>query len=163
MRLWTISRRIWENSMIIPSCVTVSTRRSFRQSHRFSRDVQSKILQRIYNRSTAEEQRWIVRIILKGRPASIPTLQLCDEHDFALNRHGDLSQRDDCIFSIPSRCAGPIQYVFRPEESLLGAVGPLTAVEGRGEKLDKTRYFAAQIAVVGQNSSAFSCICTYAV
>lgn len=31
-----------------------------------SRDVQSKILQRIYNRTTPEEQRWIVRIILKG-------------------------------------------------------------------------------------------------
>ncbi|KAG2150301.1 ATP dependent DNA ligase domain-containing protein [Suillus bovinus] len=29
-------------------------------------DVQSRILQRIYNRATAEEQRWIVRIILKG-------------------------------------------------------------------------------------------------
>ena len=30
------------------------------------RDVQSKILQRIYNRTTPEEQKWIVRIILKG-------------------------------------------------------------------------------------------------
>ena len=30
------------------------------------RDIQSKILQYIYNRSTPEEQRWIVRIILKG-------------------------------------------------------------------------------------------------
>lgn len=30
------------------------------------RDIQSRILQRIYNRATAEEQRWIVRIILKG-------------------------------------------------------------------------------------------------
>jgi DNA ligase-4 len=30
------------------------------------RDVQSKILQRVYNRTTPEEQRWIVRIILKG-------------------------------------------------------------------------------------------------
>ncbi|KAG1849416.1 ATP dependent DNA ligase domain-containing protein [Suillus subalutaceus] len=29
-------------------------------------DIQSRILQRIYNRATAEEQRWIVRIILKG-------------------------------------------------------------------------------------------------
>ena len=27
---------------------------------------QSRIMQRIYNRATAEEQRWIVRIILKG-------------------------------------------------------------------------------------------------
>ena len=27
---------------------------------------QSKVLQRIYNRATADEQRWIVRIILKG-------------------------------------------------------------------------------------------------
>lgn len=31
-----------------------------------NRDIQSKILQRMYNRSTPEEQRWIVRIILKG-------------------------------------------------------------------------------------------------
>ena len=35
-------------------------------SHFLLRDVQSKILQRIYNKSTAEEQRWIIRIILKG-------------------------------------------------------------------------------------------------
>jgi DNA ligase 4 len=32
------------------------------------RDAQSKILQRVYNRATPEEQRWIVRIILKGCP-----------------------------------------------------------------------------------------------
>ncbi|RXW22137.1 hypothetical protein EST38_g3713 [Candolleomyces aberdarensis] len=31
-------------------------------------DVQSKILRRVYNNSTADEQRWIIRIILKGRP-----------------------------------------------------------------------------------------------
>jgi len=30
-------------------------------------DKQSKVLQRIYNRATPDEQRWIVRIILKGR------------------------------------------------------------------------------------------------
>lgn len=29
-------------------------------------DKQSKILQKIYNRATPDEQRWIVRIILKG-------------------------------------------------------------------------------------------------
>ena len=29
-------------------------------------DKQSKILQKIYNRATPNEQRWIVRIILKG-------------------------------------------------------------------------------------------------
>ncbi|KAF9525150.1 DNA ligase 4 [Crepidotus variabilis] len=34
-------------------------------------DVQSKILQRVYNRSTAEEQRWIVRIILKDMNISV--------------------------------------------------------------------------------------------
>ncbi|CAA7265112.1 unnamed protein product [Cyclocybe aegerita] len=34
-------------------------------------DVQSKILQRIYNRSTAEEQRWIVRIVLKDMVISV--------------------------------------------------------------------------------------------
>ncbi|KAF8636375.1 hypothetical protein AX17_003558 [Amanita inopinata Kibby_2008] len=34
-------------------------------------DVQSKLLQRIYNRSTAEEQRWIVRIILKDMIISV--------------------------------------------------------------------------------------------
>jgi hypothetical protein len=30
------------------------------------RDVQSNIMKRIYNRTTPEEQKWIVRIILKG-------------------------------------------------------------------------------------------------
>ncbi|KAF8638944.1 hypothetical protein AX16_010418 [Volvariella volvacea WC 439] len=34
-------------------------------------DVQSKVLQRIYNRSTPEEQRWIVRIILKDMQISV--------------------------------------------------------------------------------------------
>ncbi|KIM44920.1 hypothetical protein M413DRAFT_442894 [Hebeloma cylindrosporum] len=34
-------------------------------------DIQSKILQRIYNRTTAEEQRWIVRIILKDMVISV--------------------------------------------------------------------------------------------
>ncbi|KAF8159664.1 DNA ligase IV [Crassisporium funariophilum] len=34
-------------------------------------DMQMKILQRIYNRSTAEEQRWIVRIILKDMVISV--------------------------------------------------------------------------------------------
>ncbi|TBU42396.1 DNA ligase 4 [Dichomitus squalens] len=34
-------------------------------------DIQSKILQRIYNRSTPEEQRWIVRIILKDMIISV--------------------------------------------------------------------------------------------
>lgn len=34
-------------------------------------DVQSKILQRIYNRSTANEQRWIIRIILKDMQISV--------------------------------------------------------------------------------------------
>lgn len=34
-------------------------------------DIQSRILQRIYNRATAEEQRWIVRIILKDMVISV--------------------------------------------------------------------------------------------
>ena len=34
------------------------------------RDIQSKILQRIYNRATAEEQKWIVCIVLKGTSLS---------------------------------------------------------------------------------------------
>ncbi|KAJ8521547.1 hypothetical protein ONZ45_g1752 [Pleurotus djamor] len=36
-------------------------------AHSGKQDIQSKILQRVYNRSTPEEQRWIVRIILKGK------------------------------------------------------------------------------------------------
>jgi hypothetical protein len=41
---------------------------SYRPRHisRIPRDAQSKIMQRIYNRATPEEQRWIVHIILKG-------------------------------------------------------------------------------------------------
>ena len=34
-----------------------------------NQDEQSKILQKIYNRATPDEQRWVVRIILKGRSA----------------------------------------------------------------------------------------------
>ncbi|KIJ65132.1 hypothetical protein HYDPIDRAFT_89015 [Hydnomerulius pinastri MD-312] len=34
-------------------------------------DIQSKILQRIYNRATAQEQRWIVRIVLKDMVISV--------------------------------------------------------------------------------------------
>ena len=36
-------------------------------------DVQSKILQRVYNRATAEDQKWIVRIVLKGTSFSSTT------------------------------------------------------------------------------------------
>jgi len=35
------------------------------------RDVQSKIFRRIYNNSTADEQRWIIRIILKDMQISV--------------------------------------------------------------------------------------------
>ena len=35
------------------------------------RDIQSKILQRVYNRASAEEQKWIVRIVLKGTSLSL--------------------------------------------------------------------------------------------
>ena len=61
-------RRTWENSAVISLCLYVSI-----QELCLQRDVQSKILQRVYNRSTPEEQRWIVRIILKGqlRPVSV--------------------------------------------------------------------------------------------
>jgi hypothetical protein len=44
-------------------CVFSSRCRSISQMHR---DAQSKIMQRIYNRTTPEEQKWVVRIILKG-------------------------------------------------------------------------------------------------
>jgi hypothetical protein len=37
-----------------------------RPTFQMPRDAQSKIMQRIYNRTTPEEQRWVVRIILKG-------------------------------------------------------------------------------------------------
>ena len=40
---------------------------------------------------------------------------------------------------------------------------PSRRLKAEVRTLDKTRCVAAQIAVVGQNSSAFSCICTYAV
>lgn len=47
-----------------------------RNVSRISRDVQSKIMQRIYNRATPEEQRWIVRIILKGGALLLPQVLL---------------------------------------------------------------------------------------
>ncbi|TFK51779.1 ATP-dependent DNA ligase [Heliocybe sulcata] len=39
--------------------------------HGGKQDVQSKLLQRVYNRSTAEDQRWIARIILKDMQINI--------------------------------------------------------------------------------------------
>ncbi|RDB23717.1 DNA ligase 4 [Hypsizygus marmoreus] len=39
--------------------------------HMGKQEVQSRILQRVYNRSTPEEQRWIVRIILKDMNISV--------------------------------------------------------------------------------------------
>ncbi|TFK40007.1 DNA ligase IV [Crucibulum laeve] len=39
--------------------------------HIGKQDIQSKILQRVYNKTTAEEQRWIVRIILKDMIISV--------------------------------------------------------------------------------------------
>jgi DNA ligase-4 len=38
-------------------------------------DKQSKILQRVYNRAAPDEQRWIVRIILKGNFSSTCPMQ----------------------------------------------------------------------------------------
>jgi DNA ligase N terminus len=51
---------------------------SYRSRHisRISRDVQSKVMQRIYNRTTPEEQKWIVRIILKGEAPLLPRVLL---------------------------------------------------------------------------------------
>lgn len=47
-------------------------------------DKQSKILQKIYNRATPDEQRWIVRIILKGGNLVVLTVLGTDPY---LQRH----------------------------------------------------------------------------
>jgi hypothetical protein len=64
------------------------------------REVQSKILRRVYNGATPEEQRWIVRVILKGvLPRNcIPGVSLNGLH----GRHGNFRQGDDCILCFPS-------------------------------------------------------------
>jgi hypothetical protein len=106
------------------------------------RDVQSRILQRVYNRSTAEEvnltsfinrtgcnrtpillifqQRWIVRIILKGE---FFNRALHGAHGCA--RYDCVRQRDYRVFGIPPRCARSIQHMFRSQEGGLGALGPV--------------------------------------
>jgi DNA ligase-4 len=60
--------------------------------------VQSKILQRVYNRATAEEQRWIVRIILKGPLLPLNTftgiLNFCSFVDLVI------SVKETTVFSV---------------------------------------------------------------
>jgi DNA ligase-4 len=60
--------------------------------------VQSKILQRVYNRATAEEQRWIVRIILKGPLLPLNTftgiLNFCSLVDLVI------SVKETTVFSV---------------------------------------------------------------
>ena len=60
------------------------------------RDVQSKVLQRIYNRTTPEEQRWIARIILKGTPVRSPKRMVM------LNILADMviSVKENTVFSV---------------------------------------------------------------
>jgi DNA ligase-4 len=60
MRFSTSLQRTWANSKPFGFRFLLAS-----TEHR-NRDLQSKILQRVYNRSTADEQKWIVRIILKG-------------------------------------------------------------------------------------------------
>ena len=62
------------------------------------RDIQSKILQRIYNRATAEEQKWIVRIVLKGM--SFFSMTFVSNNGF---RHGHIRQGDDCVVCVSPR------------------------------------------------------------
>jgi hypothetical protein len=69
---------------------------------RIPRDAQSKIMQRIYNRTTPEEQRWIVRIILKGGApffSQVPYERLIGPH--LRSRH--LSEGDHRVLGLSSR------------------------------------------------------------
>ena len=52
--------RIWENSAFVHHLCSLLI------GFCCIREAQIKILTRMYNRTTPEEQRWIVRIILKG-------------------------------------------------------------------------------------------------
>lgn len=58
------------------------------------RDAQSRILQRVYNRTTPEEQRWIVLIILKGR--SVPVANNCTN----LRTDMVISVKETTVFSV---------------------------------------------------------------
>ena len=46
-------------------------------------DIQARILQRLYDNMTPEEQRWVARVILKG----MSTLSLTVQHTHELPRH----------------------------------------------------------------------------
>lgn len=68
------------------------------------RDAQSKILQRVYNRTTPEEQRWIVRIILKG-------LSPLGARDYTVKsscRHGHIREGSDRVLRFSSGCPRPL-------------------------------------------------------
>ena len=73
-----------------------------RHIFRIPRDAQSKIMQRIYNRTTPEEQKWIVRIILKGGAplhSQVLLKSLIGPHP--RSRH--LSEGDDRVLGLSSR------------------------------------------------------------
>ena len=53
-------------------------------------------MQRVYNRTTAEEQRWIVRIILKGeRPLSLGPVNLAEQRSDLV-----ISVKETTVFSV---------------------------------------------------------------
>ena len=80
-------------------------------------------MQRVYNRTTAEEQRWIVRVILKG---TVGTVVAYSDSLIPNRRHGHIRERDYRLRCLPPRRAGFIQHMLRSQESCLGTLGPQT-------------------------------------
>lgn len=60
-------------------------------------DNQSKILQKIYNRATPDEQRWIVRIILKG---GLIVLSCCRRALIRTYKDMNISVKDTTVFAV---------------------------------------------------------------
>ncbi|TCD60360.1 DNA ligase (ATP) [Steccherinum ochraceum] len=118
--------------------------------HMGKSDIQSKILQRIYNRTTPEEQRWIVRVILKDMVISVKETTVFsvfhpDAHDL-FNTCSDLKKvawelwdpkrrLNDELFRAfaPMLCKRPTRKI---EESVKEMQGSKFIIE---EKLDGER------------------------
>lgn len=121
----------------------------WQRPHLACRDVQSKILQHVYNRSTAEEQRWIIRIILKG---STPDLEV----DTTSHRDSEIdmqiSVKETTVLSVfhpdaqdlYNTCSDLKKVAWElwdPSFRLNAEVGSHNSLRSRTQRKDRTRWY----------------------
>jgi hypothetical protein len=88
---------------------------------------QAKILQRVYNETTPEEQRWIVRIILKGDYSLDPSCAVAH-----IYRYEHFCQGNNRVLCFSSRRPRFVQHLFGPKKGGLDSLEPFSQARGKG-------------------------------